>query len=124
MNEKMLNKIADLCLPIVNKNEVCVPDLVTICRYKLGDATIIRNDIMMALKREWHRNVSRYAPYYDTWRPPLHNKIDRKTYILTLPLILRRLIAYELLRYVRDEKLWKRRHIYQSYIDEMDVSWT
>lgn len=120
---EIIDRIADLCLSIVNKNEVCVPDLVTICRYKLGDGSITRDDVMMALRRNWDRNKSRYAPYYDTWRPPLHDKINRKAYISNLPVILQRLIAYDLLRYVRDEKLWKRRHVYQSYIDEMDVGW-
>lgn len=124
MNAKRMDKIAEICLSIVNKCEVCVPDLVTICRYKIGDGSITREDIMLALRRNWHLNVSRYAPYFDTWRPPLHSKIDRKTYIANLPIILQRLIAYELLRYIRNEDLWKRWHVYQSYIDEMDVSWT
>lgn len=116
-------KIRNLLTPILGQYVLSVPDMVAIARYRLGEGEIDREDVVLALRNTPPMFHARYAPYYDAWRPPPHIRGKRRDYINSLPMILRRLIVAELTKYVRDETLWRRHHVYQEYIDEVDAGW-
>lgn len=121
MNDEVMNKLREICLPIVREYDVALPDLVVICNYRLGGHKVTREDIHNFLRSYSVREDFRYVPYYDRWRPGIKDMKSRTEFLEELPLIIKKLILFELMAYVRSDTYWKRRHVYQAYIDEMDV---
>lgn len=111
-------KIRKLLLPILTRYELSFPDMVVLCKYRVSK-DITRDLIMRALLMSIPIYRIRYCPYRDSWRPDIKVRIERKEYINSIPKIIRRLIADALDAIIRDETMWRKRHLYKAYRDEM-----
>ena len=121
MKPDLESKIRAVCSPILKDYEASLADLVVLCRYRIHGEDITREDVHTTIRRSPIPGRYRHVPYYDLWRPVRKDMKKRAEFVATLPVMIQRLIIFELMSYIRDETKWKYHDVYKAQIAEMDV---